>query len=230
MIFYDGQKLQMVQPQKLSITLLQLPLVLETRSPQHTHDPQSITESRAFLHVCSVTIPPSLLFSFSLMKIIIGVAFTLTAAFTETLLLVNLPTWVSHGCSYLKPVGEACKVGVPGQLLPNRNNRRVTPAEHWGCRAGRPRAGETIAGTLYHGEGWALLKPHSSHQKNAFPNKRTLFNSSAIARVYQALGLNPQWPLIFLMTENRPSSSELKNFPKTGNITYCRGQTGMKAA
>lgn len=33
------------------------------------------------------------------------------------------------GCSYLKPVVEACEVGITGQLLPNRNNRRVTPAE-----------------------------------------------------------------------------------------------------
>lgn len=48
--------------------------------------------------------------------------------------------WASCGFSYLNPVIEACKVGIPGQLLSNRNNRRVTSAEHrvqhWGTQCG----------------------------------------------------------------------------------------------
>lgn len=76
------------------------------------------------------------------MKKINGVALSVAAVFAETSLLPNLPVRASHSCSYLKPVIEACEVGIPGQLLPNRNNRRVTRAEHWHCRAGGLRVGE----------------------------------------------------------------------------------------
>lgn len=132
----------MIQPWKLSVTQPQLPPVLETRPPKHTHNPHSIRDSKAFLHACSVMISPLPLFCFSLMETLNRVALSLTAVFTETSLLPNLPVWASHGCSYLKPVVEACEVRIPGQLLPNRNNRRVTPAKHWGCRAGRRRVGK----------------------------------------------------------------------------------------
>lgn len=63
---------------------------------------------------------------------------------------------------------------------------------------------------------------------NIFPNKQTLFNLSAIAHVYQGQRLNPQWHLIFLMTENGPSSSDLKNFPNNEKMTYCRGRTEVE--
>lgn len=52
----------------------------------------------------------------------------------------DLTRVVSPGCSYLNPAVETRKVGIPGQLLPKRNNRRVTPAEHrvqgWETRGG----------------------------------------------------------------------------------------------
>lgn len=65
-------------------------------------------------------------------------------------------------------------------------------------------------------------------KKKIFTNNQTLFNSSAIPHVYHDQGLNPQWPLRFLMTENGPSSSDLKNFPNNKRMPYCRGQTGVK--
>lgn len=112
------------------------------KAPKTHSQPSFYHKLQAFIHVCFVMISPLLLFCFSLTKKINGVALSLAAVFTETLLLPNLTMQASHGCSYLKPVVETCKVGIPGQLLPNRNKRRVTPAEHWGCRAGRPRARE----------------------------------------------------------------------------------------